>query len=137
VAGGEGKRAANKGEGATRVRRVEQSVREEVSSLIASEIKDPRASGAVVTRVQMGGDLRAARVHVRLLDGADDMARRREVVEALRRASGMLRREITQRLTLRFAPELKFEYDEGVDHATAVERVLAEIADDRKRSTDG
>jgi ribosome-binding factor A len=133
---GEDKRA-KKGDAATRVRRVEQSVREEVSSLVATELKDPRAAGAVVTRVQMGADLRVARVHVRLLDDVEDPARRRDVVEALRRASGMLRREVTQRLGLRYAPELKFEYDEGVDHLTAVERVLAEIAADRKRSTDG
>jgi ribosome-binding factor A len=133
---GEDKRA-KKGEATTRVRRVEQSVREEVSSLIATELKDPRALGAVVTRVQMGGDLRTARVHVRLLEEVDDVTRRREVVEALRRASGMLRREVTQRLGLRYAPELRFEYDEGVDHLTSVERVLAEIAADRKRSTDG
>jgi len=132
----EGKRA-KKGEETTRVRRVEQSVREEVSSLVATELKDPRAAGAVVTRVQMGGDLRVARVHVRLLDESGDANRRREMVDALRRASGMLRREVTQRLGLRYAPELKFEYDEGVDHTTSVERVLAEIAADRKRSTDG
>ncbi len=116
-----------------RVRRVEEGVRVEVASLIATEIKDPRAAGAIVTRVEMGGDLRAARVHVRLLEGGDDLARRREVVDALRRASGMLRREVTQRLGLRYAPELKFHYDDGVDHMSNVERLLAEIEADRKR----
>lgn len=121
---------------ATRVRRVEQSVREEVSSLVASGLKDPRAAGAVVTRVQMGSDLRIARIYVRLLEDAENVGRRHEVVEALRRAAGVLRREVTHRLGLRYAPELRFEYDEGADHLTAVERVLAEIAADRKRSTD-
>jgi ribosome-binding factor A len=115
-----------------RVRRVEEGVRVEIASLIALEIKDPRAAGAIVTRVEMGGDLRAARVHVRLLDGGDDLARRREVVDALRRASGMLRREVTQRLGLRYAPELKFHYDDGVDHMSNVERLLAEIESERK-----
>ena len=115
-----------------RVRRVEEGVRVEVASLIANELKDPRAAGAVVTRVEMGGDLRMAKVHVRLLEGGDDQARRSEVVDALRRASGMLRREVTQRLGLRYAPELRFEYDDGVDHVTNVERVLAEIEAERK-----
>jgi ribosome-binding factor A len=44
----------------------------------------------------------------------------------------MLRREVTQRLGLRYAPEIRFEYDEGTDHLTSVERVLAEIAADRR-----
>jgi ribosome-binding factor A len=115
-----------------RVRRVEEGVRVEVASLIADELKDPRAAGAVVTRVEMGGDLRMARVHVRLLEGGDDLARRRDVVEALRRAAGMMRREVTQRLGLRYAPELKFHYDDGVDHVSNVERLLAEIEAERK-----
>jgi ribosome-binding factor A len=115
-----------------RVRRVEESVREEVAALISYEMKDPRAAGAIVTRVEMSGDLRGARVHVRLLEGGDDEGRRRDAVEALRRASGMLRREVTQRLRLRYAPELKFQYDDGVDNVTNVERVLAEIEAERK-----
>jgi ribosome-binding factor A len=115
-----------------RVRRVEESVREEVASLIADELKDPRAAGAIVTRVEMGGDLRMARIYVRLLEGGEDLGRRREVVDALRRAAGMMRREVTQRLGLRYAPELKFHYDEGVDHVSNVERLLAEIEAERK-----
>ena len=126
-------RRAGKGpEKGMRTRRVEESVRQEIASLIADEVKDPKAAGAVVTRVEMGGDLRLARVHVRLLDGGDDDARRREVVDALRRAAGMLRREVTQRLGLRYAPEIKVFYDDGVDHVASVERLLAEIEAERK-----
>jgi ribosome-binding factor A len=116
-----------------RVRRVEESVREEIAKLLSTGVKDPKAAGAIVTRVEMTPDLRGARVHVRLLAGGDDEARRREVVDALRRGAGMLRREVAQRLRLRFAPELKFQYDDGVDHTTNVERILAEIEAERKR----
>lgn len=116
----------------TRARRVEEGVREELASLLASEVKDPRAAGAIVTRVEMGSDLRTARVHVRVLEGGDDEGRRNEVVGALRRASGMLRREVSQRLGLRYAPELKFQYDDGADHVTNVERILAEIEAEKK-----
>ncbi len=125
--------ASDRSERGMRVRRVAESVREEIASLLSTEVKDPRAAGAIVTRVEMSADLRSARVSVRLLEGGDDEGRRREVVDALRRGSGMLRREVTQRLRLRFAPELKFQYDDGVDHVTNVERVLAEIEAERKR----
>jgi ribosome-binding factor A len=125
--------ASDRSERGTRARRVEESVREEIASLLSTDVKDPRAAGAIVTHVEMGADLRSARVHVRLLEGGDDSGRRRALVDALRRGSGMLRREVTQRLGLRFAPELKFQYDDGVDHVTNVERVLAEIEAERKR----
>jgi ribosome-binding factor A len=115
-----------------RARRVAEGVREQVSTLLAHDVKDPKAAGAVVTRVEMTGDLRIARVHVRLLGVADDAARRRELVGALRRASGMLRREVTQRLGLRHAPELRFLYDEGLDRTSEIEKILDEIAAERR-----
>jgi ribosome-binding factor A len=80
----------------------------------------------------MAGDLRSARVYVRLLEANHDARRRAQLVDALHRASGMLRREVTQRLRLRYAPELRFTYDEGVDDATRVERLLAEIEAERR-----
>jgi len=116
----------------TRARRVGEGVREELAALLTSEIKDPHAAGAVVTRVEMGPDLRTAVVHVRALEAGEDPARRRELVGALRRAKGLLRREVTQRLGLRFAPELRFVYDDGLDHTTQVERLLAEIEAEKR-----
>jgi ribosome-binding factor A len=115
-----------------RAKRVGEGVREELATLVAHELKDPRAAGAVVTGVEMTGDLRSARVRVRLLAGGEDIEGRRRLVEALGRASGMLRREVTQRLRLRTAPELKFVYDDGADRSTRVEEILAEIEAEKR-----
>jgi ribosome-binding factor A len=116
----------------TRALRVSEGVRKELAALLATEVKDPRAAGAVVTRVEMTSDLRSVRVFVRVLEGGEDETRRRDVVNALRRASGMLRREISRRLGLRYAPEFRFAYDEGTDHRTNVERILAEIEAEKR-----
>jgi ribosome-binding factor A len=115
-----------------RVRRVAEGVREELASLIADEVRDPGAAGTVVTRVDMAGDLKSARVFVRLLEGGDDTARRKAAVEALGRAAGMLRREVTHRLRLRYAPVLRFVYDEGLDRTMRVEELLAEIEAEKR-----
>jgi ribosome-binding factor A len=116
----------------TRARRVAESVRKEIASLLATGVRDPRAAGAVVTRVEMTGDLRSARVVVRLLAGGEDVRRRSVLVGALRRASGLMRREIGQRLGLRHAPELRFVYDDGSDNLNEVERLLDEIAVEKR-----
>lgn len=116
----------------TRVRRVERGVREELAAMLVADIKDPGVAGAVVTRVEMTNDLRSARVHVRLLERGEDEVARRDVVAALGRASGFLRREVTQRLGLRHAPELRFFYDDGRDNSTRVEELLAEIEAERR-----
>ncbi|MGH7296151.1 MAG: 30S ribosome-binding factor RbfA [Polyangiaceae bacterium] len=114
------------------MRRVSKGMREELAALLGGEVKDPGAAGAIVTRVEMTNDLRTARVFVRLLEGGDDPSRRKAVLAALGRASGLLRREVTHRLALRSAPELRFTYDEGLDHTTRVEELLAEIDAERR-----
>jgi ribosome-binding factor A len=121
------------GEASTRVLRVAQGVREELALLLSDEVRDPGVEGVVVTRVEMAGDLRSAKVHVRLLEGGDDVARRKRLLASLARAAGMLRREVGQRLSLRFAPELRFFYDDGSDNASRVEQLLAEIEADRRK----
>lgn len=121
------------GETSTRALRIAQGVREELASLLADEVRDPGAEGAVITGVVMAGDLRSARVNVRLLEGGDDPVRRKRLLASLTRAAGMLRREVGQRLGLRFAPELRFFYDDGGDNASRVEELLAEIEADRRK----
>ncbi|HEY4013533.1 MAG TPA: 30S ribosome-binding factor RbfA [Polyangiaceae bacterium] len=118
----------------TRPLRVAEAVRKELASLLSGDVKDPGAQGTVVTAVEMSPDLRSARVRVKLLEGGGEEARRSAALAALGRASGMLRREVTQRLGLRFAPELRFVYEDGKDGATRVEEILAEIEADRRRS---
>lgn len=121
------------GEHGTRVKRVAEGVRQELASLLSDEVKDPGAVGAVVTRVELSNDLRSAKVFVRRLEGGDEESLRKSLIAALGRASGMMRREITQRLGLRHAPELRFVYDDGLDNTTRVEQLLAEIEAEKKR----
>ena len=119
-------------EHATRVLRVAEGVRVELAALLGEEVKDPGAAGAIVTRVEMADDLRSGRVFVRLLEGGDQPERRKVLIDALGRARGMLGREVTQRLGLRHAPELRYAYDEGLDRTVRIEQLLAEIEAERK-----
>jgi ribosome-binding factor A len=121
----------------TRARRVGEALREELASLLSTEVKDPGAAGTIITGVDLTADLRSARVRVRLLEGGNDPERRRAVVEALGRASGMLRREVGQRLRLRYAAELRFVYDDGLDGTARIEQLLAEIEAERSGSSGG
>jgi ribosome-binding factor A len=115
--------------------RVGERVREELSILLSRDAKDPRLSRAIVSRVLMTDDVRFARVWVRTLTDSNQ-AERDELVEALKRATPMLRREVGQRVGLRFAPELRFLYDDGQDNVSRIEELLHEIQDeDRKRGS--
>jgi ribosome-binding factor A len=113
---------------AKRATRVQARVREELATLVARELSDPRVQGAIVSRVEMSDDLKIAKVYVRRLEGAGEGdADAAAMVTALKKASPMLRREVTQRVGLRYAPELRFFYDSGQDARDRIEELLEDI----------
>jgi ribosome-binding factor A len=115
-----------------RAARVAERLREELAGLVSHELGDPRVQGVIVSRVKLSDDLRHARVLFRLLEGGDDAERRKSAQAGLERAAGVLRREVTARAGLRFAPELKFHYDEGQEAGDRIEQLLDEVRRDRE-----
>jgi ribosome-binding factor A len=114
--------------------RVSARLAKELAWLLAREIKDPRAALVTITRVEMTDDLRSARIFIRLLKEGDVPEKRREALAGLARASGLLRSEVSRRAGLRYAPELRFAYDDGLDERTRIEVLLEEVkAEERSR----
>ena len=117
-----------------RMARIDHELQRELARLISTELKDPRLGFVTVTRVEMTDDLRSAQVFFRLLDEGDVPEKRSEALTGLARASGLLRREVSRRAGLRYAPELRFAYDEGQDERTRIEMLLEEVrAEERAR----
>jgi ribosome-binding factor A len=115
--------------------RVAGRLREELSRELAA-LRDPRIAGVLVSRVEVTDDLQQARVYVRRTPAdaaaapADDQAARRALLSALAAASTRLRRSIAQALKLRYAPNLRFFYDEAPDAMNRIEELLREIKSD-------
>jgi ribosome-binding factor A len=107
-----------------RTERLGEEIREEVAQMITAELKDPRIGFVTVTRVDLGPDLRQARVYVGVL-GTEKQ--REKSLSGLKQASGFMRRALGQRLRLRHTPELVFQYDEGLEASDRVARLLDEI----------
>jgi ribosome-binding factor A len=111
-----------------RSQKVGEALRGELMNmLLAGQVHDPGAQKAVVSAVSLTDDLRLAKVYVRVLDLAADEPARKALLAALERAKGFLRREVGQRLNLRYAPELRFYYDESIDRGREMEALLREI----------
>jgi ribosome-binding factor A len=84
-----------------------------------------------VPEVRMSPDLRLATVYVMPLGGRDQQA----VLSALDRNKKFLRGEVVHRVSLKFAPELRFRIDERFDEAERIDRLLRspEVARDLKK----
>ena len=117
-----------------RPERVGEAIRDELSRLIAREIRDPGVGFITLTAVKVAPDLQLARVYY---SSMGDEKARRETAKALGRALPFLRRQIAQRLRLRRVPELQFFYDESVASHDRIEQILQDLkAEDAERTPD-
>lgn len=104
-------------------RRVEDQLRRLLTELVTRELKDPRLGMAGITRVELTDDLAHGRVYVSSVGGDEAAATDLDVI---RRAAGWLRREVSQRMRLKRAPELKFYRDETLSAEARIEELLRE-----------
>ena len=111
-----------------RLDRVNELLRQEISRLLALQIKDPRLRGVIsITRVSTSSDLRAAQVFLSVMG---DQMTKRTALDGIRSASTFMRRELRQRLTLRYTPFLTFELDESFEDAEHILGIMDRIRDE-------
>jgi ribosome-binding factor A len=113
------------------MRRVNEAVKEVLSSHLVQGLKDPRIGFVTVTGVDTSPDLRTARVYVSVLGSEDERA---AALEGLRSSRGFLQAQIAHELRMKRTPALTFEYDETVERADRMTRLIDEVApkdDDR------
>lgn len=104
-----------------RVERVSHSMREVIAELLLREIKDPRVAMVTVSHVDLSPDLRQARV---LVSCFGERAQREAAVAGLESAAGFIRGQLSKRLHLRYAPQLRFSMDESFEYAARVSALL-------------
>lgn len=108
--------------------RINEEVKREISNIIRNEIKDPRLTAMVsVTDVKVTKDLRYAKVFVSIF-GKDDEEKNNTFV-ALKNASGYIRKEIGQRINLRYNPQIIFEFDDSINYGMHIEELIQKVKD--------
>ena len=107
-----------------RLDRVNQLIKEEVSTLLQRELKDPRLGFVTVTEVETSKDLRTAKVFVSVLGDEGQWTRS---LAALVSARGFIRNWLRQHLDLRITPEIDFRPDRSFQHAARIQSLLREV----------
>ena len=91
------------------------------------ELKDPRIGFVTVTQVEMTGDLREAKIYVSLMGSEEQAA---ECLAGLNSSLGFVRRELGQRIRLRFTPQISFAVDKSLDYSEHINELLRDIKKD-------
>ena len=111
-----------------RIGRINEEIQRELSDLIRG-LKDPRVQTMLsITRVDTTSDLRYAKVHISVLEES----RESEAMKGLRSAGGWLRRELGQKLQLRYTPELVFELDDSLKYGAHMFDLLSKLEAEQK-----
>jgi len=104
--------------------RMGEAIREELIALVEGELGDPRIGLVSVSEVQMAPDGKSARIFFNI-EGDD--AEAELTLEGLSAARNYIRRELTQRLRLRQAPELIFQLDRSIQYSHRIDELLHRI----------
>ncbi len=106
--------------------RLAEDIMREISGLIRERVKDPRVNGSMISivRTELSGDGSHCKIYISSFDGLDAA---KNAVKGLESASGILRREISNKLHLRKCPELKFIADDSIEKSAKLISRLKDI----------
>jgi ribosome-binding factor A len=105
------------------MRRVNEAVRAVVAQGVA-QLKDPRIGLVTVTGVRVTSDLADATVYVSVL--GNERAQQKTLT-GLASARGVLQARINRELSLRRTPTLTFSYDETVERAVHMSKLIEDV----------
>ena len=114
-----------------RIDRVNELLRLEISQLLARQVKDPRLSGVItITEVRAAPDLRTALV---LLSVMGDDESKKNALAGIQSAAKFMRRELRERVSLRYVPFLSFALDDSLEDSDRLMGMLNQIHLDQSR----
>jgi len=103
-----------------RPHRVAELLRERLALILLFKCADPRLKEVTLTEVEMGPDLRHAKVFYVVRENVD----RDQVQMALDKALGFIKAEVARENLFRLMPEFIFLPDAGFDRAARLEKLF-------------
>ena len=117
-----------------KIQRVNEDIQRVLADLLRN-IKDPRVNQGMisVTAVDTTSDLHQSKVFLSVFG----LNSEKEFMKGLKSASGFLRRELGQSLSLRHTPELLFELDKSIERGARVSTLLNDLDISDSDSSEG
>ena len=102
--------------------RVSSEIVKELTDIIYSESNDERFKTITITDVDTTDDLSFAKVYFTSPDENRD-----ELVKEINEAVPFFKKLLSERLEVRQIPDLRFVYDESIEYAENIEKIIDEI----------
>ena len=105
----------------SRMRRINEVLREVVGAAISGDLSDPRIGFVTVTAVETSPDLRSAKVYVSVLGDEEE---REATLSALRSSHGVIQSRIAAETRMKRTPTLTFHYDDTIEQGVRISQLL-------------
>ena len=105
-----------------RTDKLDSILQREISMILSQDINDPKLGFPTVTEVDVAPDLNTAKVYVSFLG---KNYKKRDGIDALRRAKGHIKSLLAKRIRIRKIPDLTFIVDDTLDKAERIEDILS------------
>ncbi len=116
-----------------RAKRLAAQIQRVLTEALRRDVKDARIGNVTITEVEVGGDLRTAKVYYLVFghEGPDP-----RVQQGLESAAGFLRNALSRALEIRQAPALTFELDESIERGVRLTRLIERANEPDDRGSD-
>jgi ribosome-binding factor A len=113
-----------------RTDRLNSLLKEVISEVIKRDVRNPHVTELVtVTRVHISKDLHYAKVFISVIGTEQDKI---ETIDALNSAAGFIAVLSSQKVVMRYFPELTFKLDDSVDKHMRIEELLGKLSKERE-----
>ena len=114
----------------TNNKKVEVKIQRILSESLSLKVNDPRLKNVIITEVKVAKDISTAKVYFLILNNQYNS---KEIELVLRKATGYLKKEMSNQLNLKKLPNLIFTYDTKEQDAAYMNKLIDKtIANDQK-----
>lgn len=111
-----------------RLERLEEDMQLLISRVVQQELKHPDINGIIsITNVSITPDQKYAKVHTSIY-GVED---KEKVLNALRKSSGFVRKQVALRMKMRNTPEITFVLDDSIEYGAYINQVINNLTEEK------
>lgn len=114
-----------------RLQRIAEAYRNEISSLLATELTDPVFEGVYITMVKLTHDMGLADVYFGLTEGQEFVE---EVKRAFEGKKKFIRHALARSVRVKYVPDLRFFYDNSEELQEKIDGLLKDIDHDENKN---
>ncbi len=113
-----------------RIQRLQSELLRLISTVVASELRDPHFDSVSFTEVILSPDMSFLKIYFSIFD--EEQANIDEIVKRLNRSTGFVKSAIADAHVMRTIPDIRFNYDSTNERVSRLDQLLDQIQHERE-----